>query len=303
MSNRIPSLNALRTFEASARHLNFKRAAEELHVTPAAVSQQIKMLEADLGVVLFHRRGRETLLSEKAQRLLPFVQEGFKQIAEGVTVVRNTERSVLGITVGPAFIVKCLVPGLHEFRTLHPDIEVRITTRLEPIELETLSTDLAIRIGDGNYPGFQVDRLFEERFAPLCSPRLLEGTHPLCEPEALQHHVLLHTHLQDTVMGAPNWLDWLEFAGVKGVDGRSGLYLEPAEHALQAAIDGAGVILGFCRLAADDIRAGRLVEPFPIAVPSSVGYCLICPRQTVEHPKISAFRKWILERTAETGVP
>ncbi|MCG8401696.1 MAG: LysR substrate-binding domain-containing protein, partial [Firmicutes bacterium] len=251
------------------------------------------------GVVLFHRKGRETLLSENGQRLLPYVQEGFKRVAEGVEAIRRTDRSVLSITVGPAFTIKWLVPRLHEFRILHPDIDVRISTQIEPIELETLATDLAIRIGDGNYPGYRVHQLFEERFAPLCSPKLAEGRHPLRKPEALKYHVLLHTYLQDTLMGAPNWLDWLKYAGVENVDGRNGLFLELADHAIQAAIDGAGVILGFCRLSSDDIRAGRLVEPFPIPIPSNIGYYLVCPQPTAEQPKISAFRKWILDRTAE----
>jgi LysR family transcriptional regulator, glycine cleavage system transcriptional activator len=300
MNQRLPSPNALRVFEAAARHGKFARAAKELHVTPAAVSQQIKALENQLGVSLFHRRGRDVVLTETGQRILPGLQDGFQRIAKAIEEAWTVENSrILTITLGPAFTTKWLVPRLHRFRERHPDIDVRFSMHGEPIdETAVLKTDLAVRFGDGVYPGYRIDLLFEEVYVPLCSPRLLEGARPLRSPGDLRHHVLLHTAFQTATAAAPDWVDWLAIAGCDDVDPNEGLHLEAADHALQAAIDGAGVILGHRRLADADINAGRLVQPFPIRVPSDMAFYLICPEANAGRPKIRAFREWMLEEVA-----
>jgi LysR family transcriptional regulator, glycine cleavage system transcriptional activator len=290
MSRRLPPLNALRAFEAAARHLSFTRAAQELHVTQTAVSHQIKALEERLGVRLFRRLPRGLLLTEEAQRLLPPVRDAFDQIAaatERLVAVGSGGR--LTVSVLPSFAAKWLVPRLGRFRAAHPDLDLRISAASELVDFARDDVDVGIRMGRGVYPGLRVERLFGEALVPVCSPLLREGPHPLRRPEDLRHHVLLHD--DDDYTG---WELWLRLAGVPDVPARRGPVFTDSAMVVQAAAEGQGVALARRVLAAGDLAAGRLIQPFDVSIPHDLAYYLVCPEATADQPKIAAFRSWLL---------
>lgn len=291
MSRRLPPLNALRAFEAAARHLSFTRAAEELHVTQTAISHQIRGLEEHLGIRLFRRFARGLVLTEEAQLFLPPVRDAFEQIA-GATARLAKEQTggVLTVSILPSFAAKWLVPRIGRFRTAHPEIDLRISASTALVDFARDDVDVAIRCGPGHYPGLRIDRLFGETIAPVCSPELRMRPPGLSVPDDLRHHTLLHDH--DDVDG---WRVWLELAGVAGVDPSRGPGFDDASMMLQAAIDGQGVALGRSALVAADIAAGRLIRPFEQSRPFRFAYWLVCPLASADRPKIAAFRGWILE--------
>ncbi len=298
MVRQIYPLNALRAFEASARHLSFVKAAEELHVTPAAVSHQVKKLEDYLGVQLFRRLPRGLLLADAGQILLSELREVFLRLDKAMErVLESRSRGALTISVAPVFAVKWLLPRLQKFDNLHPDIDVRMSSSLELIDFQRDAFDAAIRLGRGQYPGLTAKILFDESITPMCSPRLLEGRHPLKGPDDLRRHVLLHDDSMAFDPEAPNWETWLEVAGTKRVDASRGPHFGQPDHALQAAMDGAGVVLGWRSLAANDIAAGRLAVPFDLALPLGSAFYLVYPEAYADRQKVKAFRNWLLEET------
>jgi LysR family glycine cleavage system transcriptional activator len=188
------------------------------------------------------------------------------------------------------------VPRLGRFRVAHPEIDLRISTASHLVDFAREDVDVGIRMGRGNYPGLRVDRLFGEALTPVCAPALLEGSHPLRRPEDLRHHVLLH---EDDATG---WQLWLEIAGVEGVDPQRGPIFTDGAMVVQAAAEGQGVALGRRALAAGDLAAGRLVQPFEVSIPYELAYYLVCPEPTAERPKIQRFREWLLaEAAAQEG--
>ena len=298
MARRVYPLNSLRAFEASARHLSFVKAAEELYVTPAAVSHQVKRLEAYLGVQLFRRLPRGLLLAETGQVLLSELREVFLQLDKAMErVLESDSRGPLTISVAPMFAVKWLVPRLQRFDALHPSIDVRMSSSLGVIDFQRDAFDAAVRLGRGKYPGLKAVKLFEESVSPMCSPRLLEGPHPLHSPDDLRRRVLLHDDSVGFDPAAPNWDTWLEAAGARRVDASRGPHFSQPDHALQAAIDGAGVVLGWRYLAAGDIVAGRLVQPFSLVLPLGSAFYLVYPEAYADRPKVVAFREWLMEET------
>jgi LysR family glycine cleavage system transcriptional activator len=289
MSRRLPPLNALRAFEAAARHLSFTRAADELHVTQTAISHQIKALEERLGVRLFRRLPRGLLLTEEAQRYLPPVRDAFDRIAAATEqLAAGGAGGRLTVSVLPSFAAKWLVPRLGRFRATQPDLDLRISASSQLVDFARDDVDVAIRMGRGHYPGLRVDRLFGESMVPVCAPELLTGAHPLRRPEDLRHHVLLH---DDDHTG---WQLWLELAGVAGVDPRRGPIFTDSAMVVQAAAEGQGVALARRVLAAGDLAAGRLVQPFEVSLPHDLAYYLVSPEATAEQPRIRAFRAWLL---------
>jgi LysR family glycine cleavage system transcriptional activator len=289
MSRRLPPLNALRAFEAAARHLSFTRAADELHVTQTAISHQIKALEERLGVRLFRRLPRGLLLTEEAQRYLPPIRDAFDQIAaatEQLGVGGSSGR--LTVSVLPSFAAKWLVPRLGRFRATYPDLDLRISASSQLVDFARDDVDVAIRMGPGRYPGLRVDRLFGESMLPVCAPKLLTGAHPLRRPEDLREQVLLH---DDDHTG---WRLWLELAGVEGVDPTRGPIFTDSAMVVQAAAEGQGVALARRVLAAGDLAAGLLVQPFEVSLPHDLAYYLVSPEATAEQPRIRAFRAWLL---------
>jgi len=208
-----PPLNALRVFEAAARHLSFTRAAQELNVTQAAVSHQVKALEDWLGLKLFRRLNRSLLLTDAGQAYLPTVRDGFQRLIDGTDRLRRLERGgVLTVTAVASFVAKWLMPRLGRFRQRHPDLDVRISTEVRMVDFSREDIDMGIRYGGGGWPGLRIDHLLSEDVFPVCSPRLLEGMHPLTRPDDLRHHTLLHDDMRE------DWRMWLMAAGVEGVD-------------------------------------------------------------------------------------
>jgi LysR family glycine cleavage system transcriptional activator len=309
-SGRFPPLNALRAFEAAARHLSFKKAAKELHVTPGAVSHQVKLLEQHLGVMLFRRLTRALELTAEAHAMLPKVREGLDALEAAVERVRSREQMIpLVVVAPPNFAARWLVPRLSSFTASHPDIELHLASRQSMVDGRENghATDTVVRpdapvamvrFGTGHYPGSHVDEVFSAVYVPVCSPKLLKGEHPLKKPEDLRYHTLLH---DDTVIeeGArPTWTDWLHAQGVTDIDATRGPHFNNAALALDAAIEGMGVTLAIKPLVTSDIEARRLALPFDISAPTGYSYYLVTPEASAENRAVALFRNWLLEEAA-----
>jgi len=298
MARRLPPLNALRAFEAAARHLSFTKAAEELFVTQAAISHQVKALEAALDLQLFRRLNRRLMLTDAGQLYLPALTEAFDAIDTASARLRADENAGrLVVSVANSLAAKWLLPRLPRFRERHPEIEVEISALDRLVDFSRDNVDMAIRYGLGRYPGLRVDPLMEDTIFPVCSPGLLAGPVPLREPGDLRHHSLLHDEVGPAEAG---WPKWLADAGVTGVRADRGQRYSHSSLVLQAAIDGQGVALGRSTLVALDLEAGRLVQPFGPALPSSYACYVVSPPATAERPKIKAFREWLLDEAGAT---
>ena len=298
---RLPSLNALRAFEAVARHLSLTRAAEELHVTPAAVSHQVKALEDDLGVPLLRRVRREFFLTDAAQAGLPALREAFDLLGEAVERMRSElPDRLLTISVLPSFASAWLVPRLSGFQAQHPELDVRLDTTDRLVDLRREAIDLAIRFGAGDYPGLEVAQLLGEEIFPVCSPALLAGPRPLKAPEDLRHHSLLHVDWTPFMEETGDWQVWLRAAGLEDVvDVSRGPRFSHTNLALQAAVRGQGVVIGSRALAEDDLAAGRLVRPFDMSVPVSFSYYVVTTPAAARLPKVAAFKDWLMNEAAD----
>lgn len=293
----LPSLNGLRAFEAAARHLSFTRAAEELHVTQAAISHQIARLEAQLGIRLFRRRNRALVLTEEAQAYLPAVRTAFEGLRAATRTLRRQESGTLTVTAMTSFAALWLVPRLGSFQARHPEIEIRLSTSFQQIDLRRDDVDVAVRMGDGKWPGHRVDWLLREEVFPVCSPALLERGPPLKTPADLAQHTLLHC-----TVWPDGWTNWLAAAGQPGLQGARNPSYDLLLSAYQAAMQGAGVAMGLRTHIEADLAAGRLVRPFTISLPEK-GYHVVAPEETAEQPKIRAFRAWLLEVAGATVPP
>ena len=299
--NRLPPLNALRAFEAAARHLSFTRAAAELNVTPAAIGHQVRALEELLGIPLFRRMNRSLLLTDAAQACLPELREGFARLAGAVeTICASGSQGGLTVTVAPTFAAKWLVPRLDRFWTAHPEINLRIDTAMAELDLARAGVDMAIRFGDGRYPGLRVERLMGEMLFPVCAPALREGPRPLLVPADLRSHVLLHIEGETRDRSWPDWPSWLRAAGCTGIDAASGPRFSQTMTAVQAAIDGQGVVIAPASTVNDDLAAGRLIKPFVnIAdIPTDFAWYVVSPKSSADNPKVVAFRDWVFAEAA-----
>jgi LysR family glycine cleavage system transcriptional activator len=299
MNRRLPSLNALRAFEAAARHLSLTKAARELHVTPAAVSHQIKALEADLGLPLMHRVKGGFVLSEAAKAGLPGLRDAFDRLHEAVRGMRLEEVSrILTVSAAPSFAATWLVPRLDRFKQRYPEIDVRLDASFGMVDFLHDNVDVAVRYGPGDYAGLHAVRLFDEEMFPVCSPLLLERGPPLSEPRDLARHNLLHSDWTPEKGVWPDWRMWLLAAGAEEVDSDRGPRFTQQSIALQAAVQGQGVALGSPALVADDLAAGRLAKPFDLSVPVDFCYFVVAPPATAELPRVRAFRNWLVAEAA-----
>jgi LysR family glycine cleavage system transcriptional activator len=270
-------------------------AADELHVTPAAISHQIKRLEAYLGVQLFQRLARGLLLTDAGKLLLPDLRAVFTQLDVTMErVIERDSRGALAISVAPVFAVKWLLPRMQRFAELYPDIDVRMSSNLRLVDFHRESFDLAIRLGRGRYAGLESVKLFDESVTPMCSPRLTGDSRPIEKPDDLENFVLLHDDSMKFDADAPTWETWLAAAGATRVSLARGPRFSQPDHALQAAVDGVGITLGWQRLAAGDVGAGRLVEPFELSLPLLSSFYLVYPPAHAARAKIAAFRDWLL---------
>jgi LysR family glycine cleavage system transcriptional activator len=299
MARRIAPLNALRAFEAAARHLSFTRAAEELHVTPAAISHQIKGLEDYFGAPLFRRLTRALLLTDEGQRALPLLRDGFDRLAEAsARLSAPADDTLLTVSAAPSIAAKWLVTRLERFRIAHPDIDVRLDTTDRLTDFTRDAVDLAIRYGSGRYPDLHVEPLFGTTVFPVCSPALAAGPPPLQSPEDLARHTLLHVDWAAQDETWPNWKMWLLAAGATDIDATRGPRFNDVAMSTQTAVDGHGIALTSDILAADDLAAGKLVRPFELSVSMDFGYFIVCPKENAGNRKVAAFRAWLLSEAA-----
>ena len=321
MPYRLPPLNALRAFEAAARHLSFKLAGEELAVTPTAISHQIRSLEDYLGFPLFHRLTRAIELTAKGRAMLPKVREGLDAFAAAIeSTRRHDEGGRLLVSSPPTFLARWLIRHLPGFAARHPDIQLHMTASLamiDPPDAEGAvageeadgtaeEAEVFIRFGRGQYPGCQVERLFSPVYTAVCSPRLLSGTQPLKVPADLAQHALLHDDTIPELMVRPTWDEWLTVAGVSGIDSNAGMHFSDSGLVLAAAIDGVGVALASKPLIEAEVAAGRLVELFDIVISRPQAYFLVIPEVVAGQPVVRAFREWLLDeagRMAEMPMP
>jgi LysR family glycine cleavage system transcriptional activator len=300
---RLAHLNALRAFEAAARHASFAKAADELSVTPAAISQQIATLESYLGIQLFKRIARGVHLTTAAQQMLPQLRQGFDLLAAAFASAQTRKaRRHLVVSLTPSVAAKWLMPRLERFIAAHSEIDVRLDTTTRLVDFAQEDVDVALRYGSGHWPGLTVSLLMKETVCPVCSPRLLRSRRPLRTPQDLAHHTLIHDASMPARASFPHWSTWLHAAGVTGIDGQRGLQLDASMLAIQAAIDGQGVALGRSVLVADDLSSGRLVAPFSLSFPSRFGYYIVHPRKPQAPAAVQAFARWIREEAAAFGL-
>lgn len=305
MARRLPPLTALRTFEAAARHLSFTRAAEELAVTQAAVSHQMRALEQWVGVPLFRRLHRSLQLTAPGQDYFLAVQAAFDALEQATARVSQADATsgTLTISTLPSFAAKWLVTRLAGFQARHPDISVRLQTSTGRTDFAREAVDVAIRFGRGPWPGLRSEPVLSEEIFPVCAPALMTGPAPLTEPAALRHHVLLHDTDEAMLDYEVSWRLWLEAAGVPGIDGTRGPRFSDAAILLQAAIAGQGVALARWSLVADDLSRGLLVRPFALSLPTPDAYWLVAPPHYFSRAKIRLFAAWLKEVAAAQTLP
>lgn len=306
MRQHLPPLNGLRAFEVAARHLSFAKAADELAVTPGAVSHQVKALEAYLEVELFRRQARGIRLSEAGQDILPMLQDAFDRLGQvGDRLQAHRCAGTLVVSAAPTFAAKWLVPQIETFNEQHPDIDVRIDAAKRVVDFAREDVDVAIRFGTGDEAGLASWPLFDQpdEIFPVCAPAVAAGPPPLRAPGDLAASVLLHADWKHGGRTWPNWPEWLAHAEARDVDGQRGPRFTTWGLALQAARAGHGVALGSRSLVADDLARGDLVQPFTVTLraPANLGFHLVCPETTARRPKVQAFCTWMRERFPLTG--
>src|SRR5947209_9646984 len=289
----IPQLNALRSFEAAARHESFTRAADELCVTQGAVSHQVKALEAALGLKLFNRERQGLVITEAGHDYLAVVRHAFDRIALGTDCLLQRLRSgVITVSTSPDFAAKWLVGRLGRFAQAYPEIELKVSATMHHVDFAREDVDLAIRHGAGNWVSLDAVNLCTEELFPVCSPALLGSQHRIRSPEDVQQFPLLHLNDRG------DWSRWLEAAAASGEGLLHGPVLNHASMLIDAAIDGHGIALARSALAAADLINGRLVRPFQTSLPLKNTYWIVCPKATSALPKIAAFRDWLLAEAA-----
>lgn len=298
-------LNALRAFEASARHQSFSAAAAELSVTPAAIGQLVRGLEEWLGTPLFLRqaKGRARLVpTEVAERALPDIRAGLDRLASGLLRLREgSANGILTITTSPAFAAKWLLPRVERFQERWPDTDVRMDTNLKPLDLATHGIDIGVRYGAGKWPDVTSEKLMDEQIYPVCSPAYARSKR-IRKPTDLARVTLIHDLSVPSDAGFASWRAWLRAAGVQHVDTKRGMQINNSAAVLQAAIDGHGVALGRSVMAQDDLRSGRLVRLFPeIDFDSALAYYVVYRPACASSPRLVAFRDWLFEEA--TGAP
>lgn len=293
MARILPPLTTLPAFDAAARHLSFTKAAAELNVTHGAISRAVRNLEEVLGVRLFERGTRFVRLTSEGVAYAAEIGAALDRI--GVATVSTTapkSTGVLNVSTSDGFAGRWLVPRLHRFHRAHPDIDVRLSTSGSLTDFIRDGIDIAIRYGEGIYEKVVSELLLEEDVSPVCSPELLQGDHPLRAPEDLKHHRLIHDNFRI------DWATWLQAAGLYGIDHTSGVRFESAAYAVEAAVQGEGVLLGRSALVSADLAAGRLIRPFDLALKSRWSYYAVYPEGALRHKKIKAFRDWLFSEAA-----
>lgn len=299
--SRLPTLNGLQAFEATARHLSFAQAAQELNLTPSAVSYQVRTLEDRLGVELFTRLNRAILLTDEGEILFPDLREAFARMRGAVDrLSADTPENVLVVSTGPSFAAKWLAPRLFSFMDEHPDIEVRISANLKLVDFNRDGIDVGVRFGGGNYADLDTRWLIGDELAVVCSPQFLENHHLESPKDVLSHPLIIDESLSFNPK-SPTWEKWLAVAGVQ-IDGDvRGVHFNHADHAIDAAVRGTGLALARTSLSRVDMDTGLLVEPFAdMRIGTDMAFFLVMPPAARSKPKVQAFTSWILR---EFGLP
>lgn len=296
MPRKLPPLTALPAFDAAARHLSFTKAAAELNLTHGAISRAIANIEERLDIQLFERGTRSVRLTPAGAVYAAEIGAALDRIG-AATIAATASRSagVLTVSTSDGFAGRWLVPRLHRFHREHGELDVRLSTSGVLADFIRDGIDIAIRYGEGGYEGVVSELLAEEEVSPVCSPELLQGEHPLRSPEDLKHQRLIHDNFRI------NWAMWLERAGVEGINPDSGLRFDAAAYAVEAAVQGEGVLLGRSALVSADLAAGRLVRPFDLALMSRWKYYVVYPEGALRQKKVKAFRDWLFEEMALDG--
>lgn len=298
MKRSLLPLNALRAFDAAARHMSFKLAADDLSVTPAAISQQIRSLEDFLGVELFRRTNRSLVLTETAQLSLAPLKQAFEHMEEAVDILTDAKSSnVLKVSVSPSFASKWLVPRIANFYSRRPDAIVKIEATLHVTDFMAEDTDLAIRYGSGDYSGLYVEEILRETIFPVCAPNVIEGGETCKTACEVLQHTLIHDDSFVEDDSAPNWSMWLKAAGVAVPDGVPALHFNNNALAIEAAAAGRGVALARSVIAEEDLKAGRLVKPFGEGVPVDFAHYIVCPEDKLKSELVQEFTDWLREET------
>ena len=295
---RLP-LNALRTFEAAARHQSFLRAADELAVTPGAVSRQIKALEIELGLRLFERFNRAVRLTPEGEQLAEGVQRGLATMQAAVAEAQGARAGPLVVSVMHSLAARWLAPRLHDFQQRYPDIQVMVAASDLPADLVRDRIDLAIRYGRGPYPGFAFTRLIATRMFPVCSPKLLE-TQALQAPRDLAHVLLLSD--VNVAPAETSWRHWLAAAGVTEVDTSQGLQFSNTYLAIEAALAGRGVALAQEAMVVEELKDGRLVRPFDVTVAAAYSHWILTLPEKADLPAVRRFRGWLIDQAQRDGL-
>lgn len=291
-------MSQLRAFEAAARRRSFKLAADELAVTPAAVSHQVKALEEQLGMALFERRTRQVVPTAAALQLMPVLSESFDRISEVLAAMTSTRRAAsVTLSTTRAFLTQWLMPRLPAFHVRHPDIELRLHADESPVDLAGGEADLAVRYGAGPYPGHDAVELAEDRFAPVCSPLL-----KLASLRDLRRCPLIHFEWRRPLDDTPDWARWLHAAGVTGIDTSRGLRFSEEVHAIQAAIAGQGVALLSMTLVRGELERGLLRSPFG-PVLSGPRFWLLQHQARRPTKACMAVAQWLLGEAREQHEP
>jgi len=293
MRPRLPPLNALKAFEAAARHESFTRAAEELCVTQGAVSHQVKALEAELAIKLFNRERQRLIITEAGRDYLAVVRDALDWIAVGTErLLQRQNAGVLTVSTSPDFAAKWLVHRLGHFAEAHSTIDLRVSATMHHVDFAREDVDMAVRHGDGNWPGLDAVELSAEQLFAVCSPKLLSGRR-LGKPADILKFPLLHLDSR------ADWRKWLQAVGISDANVKHGPVLNRASMVIDAAINGQGIALACTTLAAWDLLNGRLVRPFPESLRLSKTYWIVCPKATSKVPKIVTFRGWLLAEASQ----
>lgn len=293
MPRRLPPLNALKAFEAAARHESFTRAAEELSVTQGAVSHQVKALETQLGLKLFTRERQRLVITEAGRDYLIVVRDAFDRIAMGTErLLQRQTAGALTVTTSPDFAAKWLVHRLGLFAEAHPDIDLRVSATMHHVDFANEDVDIAVRHGDGDWPSLDVTRLCPEKLFPVLSPKLLKSNKRIKSPRDILKFPLIH------IGDRRDWTSWLEAVGVEGVAISQGPILNRASMAIDAAVDGQGIVLARATLASWDLLNGRLVMPLAASLKLQKTYWLVCTKAASKLPKVLTFRNWLMREVA-----
>ena len=290
MPRRLPPLNSLKSFEAAGRLLSFTRAANELNVTQAAVSHQIKVIEDFLGLSLFIRYPRKLALTEQGRILLPEVIEAFDKISNAIgSISQEPSSKMISVRLAPSFAAKWLSPRLKYFWLQHPEIDLCLYHAHPAVEFDREQIDIAVTYGKGDWPGVVADPILSLDFYPVCTPAFMSNDRPLSNIDNLRYYSLLHDANYEC------WSDWLKLAGLHEINANKGTIIDDTNVLIQAAVDGQGVALGSSTFVQDLLDSGRLIKPFDITLENEFAYYVVCPEAHLKDPSVQAFKDWLLD--------